>query len=190
MSTAAGTNTSKGVAFTKLYSGNVDTMPNDYANAPTVKGVRRTAVIHCKGVDADATEQTTDFTIPAGSVIHDVMIYVHTVDATETVDIGTEGTSNDPDGFASLLSLANSGLVRPGVTVTTGSNESYFASATRGALLATLVAGSDATTDVGTYVEFPAIIANDDPVSFTCSSGTDTAVFDIIIDYTYFPVEK
>lgn len=187
---ASGTNTSKGLAATKLYSGNFDTMPNDYTIAPTVKGVRRTAVVHCKGVDADNAERTTDFTIPAGSVIHDVMIYVHTVDASETVDIGTEGTSNDPNGYASLLSLATAGLVRPGVTVTTGTNESYFSAATRGALLATFVAGTDATTDVGTYVEHPHVLATADPLSFTCSAGTDTAVFDIIVDYTYYPVEK
>jgi hypothetical protein len=106
-----------------------------------------------------------------------------------TVDIGTEGTSNDPDGYADALSLADAGVVRPGVTVTAGSNEAYYSAATRGALLASFTAGTDVATDVGTYVERPHVLATADPLSYTCSNGTDTAVFDIIVDYTEVVVE-
>lgn len=181
---ATGTNFKNGVATRNRYSGNIDSAAAlQYKDAASSKLVKKTAVIHCIGSEADNSERTTAFTLPANSIITDVMIYVHTADSSETVDIGTEGTSNDPNGYASLLSLANTGLVRPGVTVTTGSNESYFSAATRGALLATFVAGSDATTDVGTYVEHPHMLATADPVSYTCSAGTDTAVFDIIIEY-------
>lgn len=189
-----GTNFPGGLAARNRYSG-VSDADTDVAGASArhmkanTKFIRKQAVIHCVGSNADNAERTTNFTLPAGCIVHDVYINVLTADATETVDIGTEGTSNDPNGYASLLSLAATGIVRPGVTVTTGSNESYFSAATRGALLATFVAGTDATTDVGTYVEHPHILATADPVSFTCSSGTDTAVFDIIIDYTDWNVE-
>ena len=184
-----GTNFPGGLAHRDRYSG-VSDSDTDVTGASThhlqadTKFVRKTAVIHCEGANADNAERTTNFTLPAGCIVHDVYINVKTVDASETVDIGTEGTSNDPNGYASLLSLANSGIVRPGVTVTTGSNETYFSAATRGALLANFLAGSDVTTDVGTYVEHPHVLATADPVSYTCSSGTDTAVFDIIIEYT------
>jgi len=181
---ATGTNFKNGIATRNKYSGNVDTASKlQYKDAASSKMVKKTAVIHCIGSEADNSEQTTAFTFPANSRITDVYINVLTADAGETVDIGTEGTSNDPDGFASLLSLAATGIVRPGVTVTTGSNESYLSAATRGALLATFVAGTDVTTDVGTYVEAPYILATADPLSYTCSSGTDTAVFDIIVEY-------
>ncbi len=181
---ATGTNFKNGISTRNRYSGNVDTATKlQYKDAANTKPVKKTAVIHCIGSEADNAERTTAFTFPANVVVTDVYINVLTADASETVDIGTEGTSNDPNGYASLLSLASTGIVRPGVTVTTGSNESYFSAATRGALLATFVAGSDVTTDVGTYVEHPHVLATADPVSYTCSAGTDTAVFDIIIEY-------
>ncbi|MEX0932334.1 MAG: hypothetical protein WDZ61_00370 [Parcubacteria group bacterium] len=179
---STGTNFTNGLAVRKPYSGNVDTV-NQYHLRANTKLVRKHAVIYCIGSEADNAERTTAFTLPAECIVHDVYINVHTVDATETVDIGTEGTSNDPNGYAALLSLANAGIVRPGVTVTAGSNESYYSAATRGALLATFVAGGDTATDVGTYVEHPHVLKTADPLSFTCSSGTDTAVFDIVVVY-------
>lgn len=178
-----GTNFTDGIAARKKYSGNVDT-DNDLALAADTKFIRKQAVIRCLGSEADASERTTAFTLPAGCIVHDVYIDVKTVDAGETVDIGTEGTSNDPNGYAALLSLANAGTVRPGYALTVGTNETFFASATRGALLADFLAGADVTGDVGTYMEHPHVLATADPVSYTCSAGTDTAVFDIIIDYT------
>lgn len=187
---ATGTNFKNGIAYRNRYSGNVDSATTlQYKDAANTKFVKKCAVIHCIGSEADNAERTTAFTFPANVRVTDVYINVLTADATETVDIGTEGTSNDPNGYASLLSLASTGIVRPGVTITTGSNESYFSAATRGALLATFVAGTDATTDVGTYVEHPHVLATADPVSYTCSSGTDTAVFDIIIEYEQYVSE-
>jgi hypothetical protein len=41
-----------------------------------------------------------------------VYLNVITVDATETVDVGTMGTSNDPNGFLAAASLATAGIVR------------------------------------------------------------------------------
>lgn len=144
--------------------------------------VRKSVVL--KG-GIEAAETSTGFTLPTGAIVEDVYIYVHTVDATETVDIGTDGSgSNDPNGFASLLSLATAGIVRPGVTVTAGGTETYYSAATRGALLASFNAGADVAGDTGHYVEFPDTTSGGDVITYTCSAGTDTAVFDIIVDYS------
>lgn len=175
----SGTTFKNGVSVRKQYSGSTSATDTSRLNAQT-KFIDRTAVIRC---DAQTTETQTEFTLPANAIVKDVMLNVITVDATETVDVGTMGTSNDPNGFLAAASLATAGLVRGGATVTTGTNEVYYAASTRGALLADFNAGSDVATDVGVYLEKPDTTAGGDPISYTCSAGSDTAVFDIIIDY-------
>lgn len=165
-----GTNFTDGLTSRKKYSGNVDT-DNDYQLRANTKFVRKQAVIHCVGSEADNAERTTDFVFPENVIVHDVFINVLTVDADETVAIGTEGTSNDPDGFATALSLATGGIVYPSL---------LDGAVTRGALL---FEESGTSTDVANTRK-PCITCGGDPVSFTCSAGTDTAVFDIVIDYT------
>ena len=160
----------KGVSAAKNYSGNVDT-ENTYASKKSSNAVRRTAVIHCVGSEADNAERTTAFTFPDTAICHSVYLNVITVDATETVDVGTEGTSNDPDGFLDGVSLATAGLVK-GTLASAGQ--------TLGALLRVDESGG------GILVPEASIAVGGDPVSFTCSAGTDTAVFDIIIEYTEF----
>lgn len=166
----SGTNFRKGVASREKYSGNTDTT-NLYKLVANTKFIRRQAVIHCIGSEADATERTTDFTLPTNAIVHDVMINVITADATETVDVGTEGTSNDPNGFLAAVSLASTGLV---------AGDLADGAITLGALL---YEETGTGADVA-YARRPCITAGGDPVSYTCSAGTDTAVFDIIIDYT------
>lgn len=175
-----GTTFTTGVSTRKQYSGSTASSDTSFVSAAT-KFVRRTAVIRC---DAQTTETQTNFTLPASAIVHDVMLNIITADATETVDVGTMGTSNDPNGFLALASLATVGLVKGAATVTTGTNENYISASTYGALLADFTAGTDVATDVGTYVRKEDITAGGDPVSYTCSAGSDTAVFDIIIDYT------
>lgn len=171
-----GTNHTGGLGTNKSYSGNTDTMPNGYATGVNTRAIRRTAVIHCLGSEADNAERTTDFTFPDTCIVHDVLINVLTVDATETVTIGTEGTSNDPDGFMVAASLATAGIVK---------GDLVDGSVTRGELLYEI---TEATTAAA---KSDCVTAGGDPVSFTCSAGTDTAVFDIIIDYTeVFPVGR
>ena len=164
----SGTNFINGVAVRSKYSGNTDTT-NDYKTSANTKYIRRTAVIHCIGSEADNSERTTDFTFPAQVIVHDVFLNVLTVDATETVNVGTEGTSNDPDGFLVAASLATAGTVY---------GDLADGAVIRGALLYEI---TEATTAAARR---PCITCGGDPVSYTCSAGTDTAVFDIIIDYT------
>ena len=161
----SGTNFRSGIATRTQYSGSTAATDNS-ANNATTKFVRKTAVIRC---DAQTTETQTAFTLPTNAVVHDVFLNVITVDATETVDVGTAGTSNDPDGFLIGASLATAGLVK-GTLASTGQ--------TRGALLYADESGA------GVLVPEDSVAAGGDPVTYTCSAGSDTAVFDIIIDYT------
>lgn len=163
----SGTNFPSGVATRKQYSGSTAATDKSRLNAQT-KFIRKTAVIRC---DAQTSETQTEFTLPTNAIVHDVMLNVITVDATETVDVGTAGTSNDPNGFLAAASLATAGLVRGNLA---------DGAITLGALL---YEETGTGADVA-YARSPNISAGGDPVTYTCSAGSDTAVFDIIIDYT------
>ncbi len=105
-------------------------------------------------------EQDTGFDLPVNAIVKRVYVLVTTAEATggtKTLDVGilSTETSGDADGFVKALSVASTGMLIPKATLTTGGNETYFASTTVGELLATLVAGADVVEDVGTYYEFP-----------------------------------
>ena len=155
-------NFGNGLSTRAQYSGSLTT---DFKNTATTKIAHRTAVIRC---DAQTAETQTAFTLPAKAIVNDVYLNVITVDATETVDVGTMGTSNDPNGFLAGASLATAGIVRGSL---------LDGSVTRGALLFEI---TEATTAAAPK---PCLTASGDPVSYTCSAGSDTAVFDIIIEY-------
>jgi hypothetical protein len=114
--------------------------------------------------------------LPTNAIVKDVYLNVITVDATETVDVGTQGTSNDPNGYLAAASLATAGLVK-GILADGG--------VTLGALLFEET-GTGADVANARTVD---ITAGGDPISYTCSAGSDTAVFDIIIEYTEVVVE-
>lgn len=163
----SGTNFRNGVASRVKYSGSTAATDTSRVNADT-KFIRKQAVIRC---DAQTTETQTEFTLPTNAIVHDVFLNVITVDATETVDVGTMGTSNDPNGLLAAVSLATAGLVKGSLA---------DGAITYGVLL---------YEETGTGVDVANartvdITAGGDPISYTCSAGSDTAVFDIIIDYT------
>jgi len=161
----SGTTFPTGISTRKSYSGS--TSATDKSNlAATTKFIRRTAVIRC---DAQTSETQTNFTLPDSAIIHDVFLNVITVDATKTVDVGTQGTSNDPNGYLAAASLATAGLVYGSLA---------DGAVPRGALLCEI------TEAITAAARLPDITAGGDPVSYTCSAGSTTAVFDIIIDYT------
>lgn len=162
-----GTNFPTGLATRERYAGSTGTV----AYAAKTKLIQRTATIRC---DARTAETETGFTFPDKAIVKDVYLNVITTDATETVDVGTMGTSNDPNGFLAGASLATEGLVYGSLA---------DGAVTRGALLFEI---TEATTAAARR---PCITAGGDPVSYTCSAGSDTAVFDIIIDY-YEVVEE
>lgn len=160
----SGTNFPKGLATRTKYSGSTTVTDLSKHNAST-KLIRRQAVIRC---DSQTAETQTAFTLPTNAIVHDVYLNVIAIDATETVLVGTMGTSNDPNGFLNLASIATLGLV---------TGDLLDGSVTRGALLFEI---TEATTAAARR---PCITAGGDPVSYTCSAGTTTAIFDIIIDY-------
>lgn len=160
-----GTTFPSGVATRTRFNGSTSATDRS-KNAALTKFIRKTAVIRC---DAQTAETQTEFTLPTNAVVHDVFLNVITVDATETVDVGTQGTSNDPNGYLAAASLATAGLVYGSLA---------DGAVTRGALL------NEVTEAVTAAARLPDITAGGDPVSYTCSAGSDTAIFDIVIDYT------
>jgi len=134
---------------------------------------------------ASEAETSTGFTLAASTLIEDIDLLVSTVDDTETMDVGTDGTTtNDPNGLIAAASVATAGLVDLGAIVTSGSNEDYFSSCTLGALLADFLAGTDVATDVGTFRRIKTFIGSaetDANITYTGSSGTDTAAGYIIL---------
>jgi hypothetical protein len=60
----------------------------------------------------DNTETDTGFDEPTEAVITNVYVNTKTVDATETINVGTDGSGDDdPDGFVSGASVANAAVV-------------------------------------------------------------------------------
>jgi hypothetical protein len=117
--------------------------------------------------------ETTLFTLPAGFMVQDCFVNVITAEATggtKTIDVGTAGTSNDPDGFIDGASVAGIAKVRGQATVTTGVTETYYSANTRGVLLSDYLAGTNAADDFGIYREKPDFTAGGDPV--TASPGS------------------
>ena len=160
----SGTTFTTGIATRKKYAGS--TAATDNSNlAATTKFLNKTAVIRC---DAQTSETVTNFTLPDSAIVNDVFLNVITVDATETVDVGTTGTSNDPNGYLAAASLATAGIVRGSLA---------DGAVTLGALLFEI---TEATTAAARVRD---VTAGGDPISYTCSAGSDTAVFDIVIEY-------
>jgi len=158
----AGTNFPTGLVTRSKFSGSTTT---DFSNGADTKFIYKTATIRC---DAQTSETQTDFTLPTNAIVKSVFLNVITVDATETVLVGTMGTSNDPNGYLNLASLATAGLVRGSLA---------DGAVTLGALLFEI---TETTTAAARNDD---ITAGGDPISYTCSAGSDTAIFDIIIEY-------
>lgn len=189
---ATGTNYKGGISHRKKYSGNVDST-NNYERRAKTKFVRKTAVIRAKS--PSGSEETTGVTLKAPFIVRDVYVDVKTAASSHLWTVGgaaASGAGDDPDGLVASFEMNVTGLRRAeAATTTTGLNETYLSAigsavalkVPRGVLLATLVAGSDVTTDVGTAVEHPYIGAVDMPVTITCDTANSGAVGDIIIVY-------
>lgn len=154
----------------------------------------------------DATDAATDYAagseISTGFILPDQVALlpsgagadIVTVDATETLTVGTDSTSgtNDPDGLLVALDTATAGIVLGAVGFSVGSNTVFVdltggaAEFTYGALYCasgTRVAageGADVATDTGiallvSHIANPtAVAANKEEVTLTPSSGADT----------------
>jgi hypothetical protein len=162
----SGTNFPTGLVTRTKYNGSTAAADRSKLAAAT-KFINKTAVIHC---DAQTAETQTNFTLPTNAIVKDIFLNVITVDATQTVDVGTAGTSNDPDGYLDAASLATAGLVK-GIL-------------SDGAItLGVLLLDETGTGADVAYARTVDLTAGGDPITYTCSAGSDTAVFDIIIEY-------
>lgn len=136
------------------------------------------------GSETSETDLAVDF--PYDSWIYDMGLYVRTIDATETIDVGllSSETSGDANGLLASISVGTAGWVAP-AAATVGSNDTYLSSSTYGALMGSFVAGADTATDVGTYLKFGHKVtgANAVSMSYTASAGSDTGVGEI---YAFF----
>jgi hypothetical protein len=157
-----GTNYHNGLSTREQYDGSSTYLS---AASASTKFTRKTAVIRC---DAQTAETATGFTLPESAIVHDVFLNVIVLDVGETVDVGTQGTSNDPDGFLLGVSVNAAGLVYGSLA---------DGAVSRGALL------YEITETTTAAARMPDITAGGDPVSYTCSAGSDTAIFDIVIIY-------
>lgn len=125
----------------------------------------------------DGSEQDTGVDLPTGGIVLDCFVNVTTAEATgatKTLDVGLLAgeSGGDTNGFLAAIDVSSTGLKRGVATITAGGSETYFASSTRGALFASLTAGSDSAGDVGTYYEFPHIL-NGTAVSLCYDAGSN-----------------
>ena len=161
-----GTKFQNGLSTSKAYAGDSAT---DLQKALAVtNGIHKTAVIHCVGSSSTAT--STALVLPSTCIVKDVYINVITVDAGETVSVGANDATSANALWVVTASLATAGLVVPAIT---------SAAVTRGNLL---VDTATAATTSATTMKWDTS-SGGKTVQWICSDGTDTGVFDIIIEY-------
>ena len=90
-----------------------------YLGAPWLaSGAVRHDAISLTATELGGTETNTSFTFPTnGAILLAAWLDVTDAEAASTVDVGTQGTSNDPDGILDGVSVATTGYVEDiGVT--------------------------------------------------------------------------
>lgn len=135
----------------------------------------------------DNVETNTGIDLPRFAAVRPVTVEVVTADATETINVGvlSSGTGGDADGFVAGASLATAGFVRPYI-VTDGTNEDFVATPSVGALIGLGSAGTDAANDFGQGGGHSHVVtaASETRITYTCSSGSDTAAGYLHIPFT------
>lgn len=120
----------------------------------------------------DATETDSGFNVPDNALLlPNPGLRITTADATETIDVGTGGTSNDPNGFLAAASVATLGPVK-GTLLNSG--------VTMGALF--FVQDSGNAGDAAPEGNVSAQADNDD-ITWTLTTGADTAGGFIYLPY-------
>jgi hypothetical protein len=136
-------------------------------------GIKHKGTIWFSASSASATDTGVNF-LP-DTMIHDVRTETVTVDATETIDVGTADTA---DGFIDGRSVATAGYTADTGIITNGSTSDYTPDSTYGSLLYTIVAGSDAAATHGGRSYLGHIVTDvgtNDDLYYTGSAGSDTA---------------
>lgn len=119
--------------------------------------------------DFGNTEQDTGWDLPTKCIVLDVFVDVTTADASQTLDVGTNGSgSDDPDGFLDGVSVNDTGVVKG--TLASGGQ-------TKGALLRADENGS------GILVPEADVSSGGESVTFTGSDTTNTMRGSIYVLY-------
>ena len=151
-------------------------------------GVFKSAKIAFGAAELGGSETNTSFTAPAGGMLILPQTAIFVSDAESgTMDVGTQGTSDDPDGIFDAIDLTNTGWVFPTDVHTTGLNIDYLASTTRGALLYDIEIGSDSATDGGYANYVGSFITAADPISITSSGDLNSCSGFILLYYIELP---
>jgi len=136
-----------------------------------------------------SAEIDTGINFQYDTLIHDVRTETVTVDAGEDISVGilSSGTGGDADGFIDARSVATAGYTTDTGIITTGPCTDYYPDSTYGDLLYTILAGttsityaagteiSDLSTGGRTYLGHIVLSANEQSLTYTCSTGSDTA---------------
>lgn len=135
-----------------------------------------------QAASASATEWDSGFDVLIGWVILDAWINVLTTHAAKLVDVGTNSNkSGDANGLIVQASLATAGFVYADATVTVGGSETYYSANTRGALLADYIVGTNTNNDFGLFHKKPYVVPATNDITFTTTSATTTASFEIFL---------
>ncbi len=160
------------------------------ASGSEVEVVSRSAGMRCLkrvafgAAELGGSETNTSFVFPAGgAILHNAYIYVGDGES-GTMDVGTQGTSNDPDGILDGITLTSTGWVFPTMTLTTGLNGQYISATTFGALSHKIDLGTDDDGDSGFVMPMPTLITGADPVSITSSGDLNSCSGYLVLDYT------
>ncbi len=136
-----------------------------------------------------STVETNILTLPAGAIVLDVVLNITDASAEgETINIGTQGTSNSPTGFINAFPTNALGCVsgRDANTRVTGISETHISAVFCGPLFFSTVintVGTDLDKDTGSNSSRPAYIANADPISYTFSGAVTSHAATISVTY-------
>ncbi len=149
----------------------------------TVGGTVRIAVIDFGATELGGSETNTSFSFPSNGAIV-LSAWIRVLDGESgTMDVGTQGTSNDPDGILDGISVTSTGYVFPTATLTTGLNGQYISATTFGALTHLIDLGTDDDGDSGFAIPRGVFVTGGDPVSITSSGNLDSCSGKLFIQY-------
>lgn len=149
-------------------------------HAPKVERIVLDAATYLTG-----SEVNTPFTFPTKAIALGSWIDVITGHgSTATMDVGTGGTSNDPDGLLDGVDIETAGVIVPNLTETTGLNETYISALTFGALTHALELGTDVAGNTG-YVTPRGTSVGGDVVSVTSAGDYSSGSAEIHLYIMY-----
>lgn len=156
-----------GIAF-HAFAQRAQALP--WLNLNTQQGIHQ-LMIPFDAASQGAAEVDTGFDEPADAAwLPYPLIDVKTIDATETIDVGTAtADTGDPNGFIAALSVATAGIVKPGLA---------SGAQTLGALLRVDESGAG-----GLVPESHPVGAAPKSIVFDLSAGSDTAAGVIVLPY-------